>query len=202
VIRAALALGVSALLVTASCTSEDIVLASVPNNGGTSTTAATGTRCLSSAECGEGAFCSKHHCTSEAGTCELFPANGCNGDEHPVCGCDGITYFNDCLRKYNGQEAGEIGACEVNAVVCDPAVPTACPAGAFCAVLNEHDSPDRDGCRTPALGHCWVVPQQCPSNAHSDQWHECDHGQEAPTCVSTCVAAQNKKPYVHATACQ
>lgn len=44
------------------------------------------------------------------GTCRVIPAS-CGSEMSPVCGCDDMTYRNDCERRRAGLSAGQAGAC-------------------------------------------------------------------------------------------
>jgi hypothetical protein len=45
-----------------------------------------------------------------AGTCQSIPTS-CDDGYSPVCGCDGVTYFNDCLRRSGSVQAANPGIC-------------------------------------------------------------------------------------------
>ena len=46
-----------------------------------------------------------------AGTC-IKPPEICTQDYKPVCGCNGKTYGNDCMRKVEKVQLDHIGECE------------------------------------------------------------------------------------------
>ena len=46
-----------------------------------------------------------------AGTCAKAPEI-CTQDYKPVCGCNGKTYGNDCMRKLEKVQLDHIGECE------------------------------------------------------------------------------------------
>jgi len=58
-------------------------------------------------------------CDHPAGQCNVADAAGqcvkapdvCTQDYNPVCGCDGETYGNDCMRKLAKVQLDHIGEC-------------------------------------------------------------------------------------------
>lgn len=94
-----------------------------------------GMPCTTASECGTGAYCHRPSgmCTS-AGVCEATPTM-CTEDCPGVCGCDGVTYCNECT-------AGVAGASVAAGGACDP------------ADCNAPDATTEGICRTP-LGWIW-----------------------------------------------
>jgi hypothetical protein len=193
--RAALlvaALGASLALVAAACSNGDIVLATIPvsDEAGPS-----GPLRCSGGDCPSGSYCEKAACGDVTGTCQLFPAEcGPPQERAAVCGCDGITYFDECLRRASGVAASTQGPCWFGAATtCGGASHAACPAGAFCAQLG---GTGPGPCGPDDNGTCWVLPPTCPPPGF-DQWIPCQGG----PCIDTCNAIRIGGPYHRAQAC-
>ncbi|MCK4781398.1 hypothetical protein KAS79_00525 [Candidatus Parcubacteria bacterium] len=71
-------------------------------------------------DCADSEFCDYFPCDLEAGTCTEIPTI-CSSIISPVCGCDSVTYDNDCLRKRNRVFKNYDGPCikEISNVSCD-----------------------------------------------------------------------------------
>jgi hypothetical protein len=102
------------------------------------------------------------------------------------CGCDGVTYFNECLRRAAGVSLEATGECGAGAA-CDAAP---CPGMAFCARLAS-------SCGA-VVGRCWSTPPRCPTVGG---WSAC--GSDAGVCLDLCEAVRSQQPVVSvSTVCQ
>jgi hypothetical protein len=188
----------------AACTNETIYLARIPEND--SGISAPPQKCVDSSTCPTGYYCSLPTCGAlTGGTCEL-PDTVCPANEDPWCGCDQITYFNDCLRRANGISSSTRGACLSFGLPCgdgpSPGGPGggggpagSCPEGALCALLG---GPLHGTCDHPIPGTCWVLPANCASATPTDYWDSCDG---AGDCLDTCDAIRNGGPHRRAQMC-
>jgi hypothetical protein len=184
----------TALLSLVSCAAEEIVIATSDRHeedGGHHIRP-----CATNSECHLDEFCAKVGCYDAMGSCARRPAV-CGAEPDPFCGCDGVTYFNDCWRKTRGVAAATRGECDAaNAMPCGGSAHAACPLESYCAELLP-DGPI-PMCPTDAPGTCWVLPTDCGPMDLINRWMPC--GPPAP-CVDTCNAIRSGVPHWRAPGC-
>ncbi len=168
-------------LVLAGCGAVSIPIVTVSDSDG-GFRPPMGRPCLDNQECGGGELCDKVACDDEFGRCVRRPAF-CDGDARPECGCDGVTYWNECLRRAAGvaSRSGR-GEC-VNPRTCDETTEP-CPEGAICARLifpNE--------CSLPASGACYVLPDVCEGDTR-DHYFSCTDVAQSQ-CLDGCAAIRS-----------
>lgn len=191
-----------------ACAEEEILLAKLPptEDAGPAVEAK---RCIGDLDCTGPAFCARRDCIDVGGTCTALPVV-CEEEAAPVCGCDGITYWNDCLRRAAGITAKRFGECDPGvAQTCGgkeqhgPGPGPAsehCPAGTFCARLLPPVLPGPPStCPPEVWGSCWALPAVCPSRSGPDRWTAC-RGLD-PGCATTCDAIRSGEPHRRANAC-
>ena len=119
----------------------------------------------------------------------------CGSELAPTCGCDGITYFNDCWRKNRGIAASTPGECETSPWACGGNNPyMQCPEPLHCAQLLP-DPPLNSTCPADIFGRCWFLPVPCDPAAPGDinRWTTTCHTSEP--CVDTCTAIERNGPH-------
>jgi len=65
--------------------------------------------------CPNGQFCLFDGCYAETGTCTALPG-ACPWLWAPVCGCDGVTYANECIAWSSGATVAYEGECQEECV--------------------------------------------------------------------------------------
>jgi len=111
--------------------------------------------CHENAECSSDEFCefSDGVCGGD-GSCVPRGDGNCPGVYAPVCGCDNMTYGNDCLRRYARVSLLHAGECEVRQCrYHDP--DDVCGDGEFC------EGPG-GVCDEITEGWCELIPPGCP----------------------------------------
>ncbi len=104
-------------------------------------------QCSTSQECGDDQYCEMSSCSATTGQCTRIP-DFCLPMVQEVCGCDGISYVNDCERKKVGIAKSHEGMCQNTCENDDD-----CSEGYFCQL---------DGCNGMG-GSCIAKPEMCTS---------------------------------------
>lgn len=107
--------------------------------------------CKINADCGSLQRCERASCADVMGTCKsvvlVSPAY------NPVCGCDGVTYWNAQTAMNRGDPTKHAGPCTLGEA--SPCTGTACAIGGGRCV-HEVGSPGM--CSTTSTGQCWSLP--------------------------------------------
>jgi len=169
------------------CAPTEIVVADIPANSDSGTPITHAEPCASSDDCATDSYCEKEDCSEALGKCKKRPSF-CDSTADAVCGCNGVTYWNDCLRKLSGVAAKVEGEC-TDPKGCNDT--TACPDPAASCARLAYEPKD---CPRVSNGRCWVLPETCPKDtASGGKWRKCE---PAPTCGGLCEAIRAEVPYV------
>jgi hypothetical protein len=170
------------------------------NSGRSGTTA--GTRgageCFDNGDCPSGWVCEKPGCSAQSGQCVDGSFVFCPPLGAPVCGCDNVTYWNDCVRRRYGARKAADGECGM-VISCRSGADCGVE-GAVCAHLLWPRQPC-DGRDDP--GKCWVLPE--PENCEGPsmmRYGACPPPPPTPgapglfPCVDLCTAIRSEKPQI------
>ena len=186
---------VTGVAMVAACGRPQVEVATIEDGGAPCSTLDGGQSCL------PGFFCSSTSCGSATGRCESArTGESCAEPYDPQCGCDGLTYFNPCLRQVARQsEATGGGVCPFNNTPHSCSATKPCAGSQVCALVFPSGSlvpATSDGGLDPMactafeqfisffpLGVCWVLPESgsCPDSGAT--LRSCD-GQ----CTNACPA--------------
>ncbi len=141
-----------------------------------------GAPCANNAGCEALLYCDQAGCGA-SGVCAQKPVVPLNV-KAPVCGCDGVTYWNADIAAYMGASVKMMGDCPPGLLLaCSAANP--CPMGRKCSI----PVPDLATCANPPAGSCWGLPNPCPLGGV--QSRSCT----VSTCEGECALIASGNPY-------
>jgi hypothetical protein len=100
-----------------------------------------------------------------------------------------MTYYSPCVADREGTNVASQGECTTMTVAC-----TRADGGASCKpahALARCYRP-RNSCvgTAPAMGECWVMPDQCPDEPHVNRY--CGGTTGVQSCVGFCEGLSNE----------
>lgn len=117
--------------------------------------------CAGDMHCAGDEYCEVFSCGMPGGTfgiCLAVPVD-CPHEWRPACGCDGVTYPNDCRRRQERVSLAYMGEC-VEDEACGGIAGYMCPDGMMC----DTSRPVSSGCGLDMEGVCRPVPGWCPDD--------------------------------------
>jgi hypothetical protein len=164
-------------------------------SAGTAGTAGTGgaTSCRwgVSGACPPGQYCNASGC--DTGTCATLPGESSN--INPVCGCDGLTYWNVSVAGHLGVSVKSTGECSPG-TTCGGIAGMQCPGNV--AVCNMKLTTSALCAAADLAGTCWVLPTICPSGPSiGPVTRACG----APACKSECDLIRSQQPWYDDNSC-
>jgi hypothetical protein len=112
----------------------------------------------------------------------------------PVCGCDGVTYFNDTVaaNRFSENVRSASGECtSAQSVKCN-GTSQKCDGQRVCSLGLSSENQCMVALINP--GACWGLPPTCPAPLDG-KFTECSNGGSSMDCRSRCDAIQNEKLY-------
>lgn len=147
----------------------------------------------STTDCESGFYCAANDSTCTRGTC-ASKTGGVSLALSAVCGCDGITYWNETVASHEGVAVKNRVACAVTtAKVCGGFVGLSCPAGSFCNYEVRGDL----SCNTSdSDGTCWALPSVCPLVGQPSR--KCG---PSGSCTGQCDVIRKQESYYRDLSC-
>lgn len=192
--------GSNATMTTTTISTSTVTSTAEVTSTATSTTASTtgmtSEPCSDVYDCGNYFFCHKESCSAAMGACQPRPVLS-DPNPDPVCGCDGITYWNDSVRRQFGAASSTPGECSGYARRCNSGED--CGAfGMFCARILPPGASCGPELYPPPEGTCWAIPPRSPELTDSNIFLLCPNPnmQEPEHCVDSHWAITSQFPHI------
>lgn len=143
--------------------------------------------CGDSSDCTSKEFCEKPSCGGGVlGVCKLAAPTHTPFD--PVCGCDGVTYWNSAYAAGTSKAVHHGGACKLGDM----------PKAKTCAVNScgggEQCVSVKGSCRDLiAFSSCWILPNKCEGTSKTEV--ACN-GLQAGECGNLCSIILNQMSFM------
>jgi hypothetical protein len=111
----------------------------------------------------------------------------------PVCGCDGVTYWNETVAGHAGVSVTAKGECKTGKT-CGGLVGAQCPSGTFC---NYALSSAAACAISDMAGKCWGVPTKCPTILIGPTTRACG----GKACTGECELIKKQSGYYTDNTC-
>ena len=150
---------------------------------------------LNADPCPPGSYCFTANCG--AGFCTPLEAVE-QSDETPMCGCDGVSYWNASIAAVRGMPVRSAGACPPEQQeTCGGIVVNPCPDPQH-QVCDAHREALINCGGADMPGDCWAMPTQCPGIMFTTE-RTCQSPNGA--CIDRCQAIKSELPYFHDQTC-
>lgn len=162
-----------------------------PDAGPDGATDNTCTWSANSNPCGPGKYCSTTTNDCTKGVCVAVGTLE-SPIQNAVCGCDGVTYWNNSVAAKRGMSVRKDGACTGNdARVCGGVAGTSCKGGTKCNLRVD----SYGACAADVAGTCWATPSSCPLVGTPAK--VCGKN----SCQFECGLINNEEPWFYAKSC-
>lgn len=136
--------------------------------------------------CAAGMYCKTDNKCGK-GTCVPIPAAEAN-NRAPVCGCDGVTYWNASVAAKHGMSLLKNNGCGNDSIECGGLAGPNCPNGAVC----NYRVGGEQACKiTDVTGLCWMPPATCPTISLTNKGVACSGG----GCDDDCKLIKSGAPW-------
>ena len=140
-------------------------------------------------------YCKKEACNAATGHCTAR-TDACTGYDatfNPVCGCDGMTYYNPCVAEREGVNVRTAGECSSNGTVrCsrDEGGDSCEPERRLARCYRQRNTCSNP---SPAMGVCWVLPDECPEEPEAQRY--CPGTSGDTECIGLCEVLEREDSF-------